>query len=200
MIKETAAPPAQRFNKISAIHQDLLHAKSETLENFGISIGKELITTDAKIMTAAPLEYRSRGQPAEVGVDMSKGQWNLRGQGGRDMEFVEGAKISSYMCVIFEPGVEERNTITFLDTLERMALGRAMDLGRRVGVIDATRSGGIRNGEDVVRFLDAQVSAHSTVSSPASCRVPLSHLTCMSVPLGRSRASLPTSGRSSWSA
>ena len=172
MIKETAAPPAQRFNKISAIHHDLLHAKSETLENFGISIGKELITADAKIMTAAPLEYRSRGQPAKVCVDMSKGQWNLRGPGG-DMEFVEGAKISSYMCVIFEHDVQERNAITFLDFLERMARGRAMDLGRRIGIIDATRN--VRSGEDVVRFLDAQVNAYSTFSSPW-CHMRLSQL------------------------
>ena len=162
MIKVTTEEPVKRFDAVKKIHHDLVSTGSLAADQFGLRIDNRLIEVNAKQLKPTNIYYADgrTGQMAQASVDMKQGSWRLGG-GGAEMAFIKPIEISSYAVINFERGSDPRKMIDFLGMLERMAKGRRMSLGNRVGgdrncgVIDGTNAG--RNGESIDRFLEMEL-------------------------------------------
>lgn len=103
-IKETAAPPSQRFQAIKDIHDDMVNEQKRGLDGtpaaFNMTMGDKLITASAEVLTSPKLLYKYRGTLTEVNVSKQRGDWNLRAQGGGggDLAFIKGGKTDGCMC------------------------------------------------------------------------------------------------------
>jgi len=160
-IKETAAPPPQRFQEIEAIHRDLVndHKKGDDIaaSHFGVAMGDSLITASAQLLPSPMLAYKDRdGHVVDVRVDQQKGQWNLRGPSG-DLAFVEPGKADGGYVVIKFEQCHDSAIGQFLNSFERFARDRGCQVGRKVGdIIDGTRVART-TGEEIERFMDSEV-------------------------------------------
>ena len=156
-IKLTSEPPKGRFDRITAIHKDLLEDErndpAKTLASFGMRIGSDLVKASAVVMESPKLCYAdAHGKPCTVPVKANDGSWQVRA-GPNDLQFIDPGSCRGFAVANFERSA--RDIEGFVRELANMARLRGMDIGGQIGrVLDGT---GKRYGKDVEDFLESQV-------------------------------------------
>jgi len=133
VIKEACQPPAERFNKISAI----MGSKEHSME---MGVSPNLVTAEARVLESMELVYfnnQTRSSQTVRPDGSGKGGWNLN-QGGRDLGFMRaGAQrepgvehhVRSWLVINFEPrNMSERNVNDFLRKFTDLAGQRGIIL------------------------------------------------------------------------
>ncbi|KAJ3011116.1 hypothetical protein HKX48_007014 [Thoreauomyces humboldtii] len=94
MIRFTCQPPHVRSNKVSNGFNLLLTQDNEYLQDFNVSIGREMATVNARILPTPTLSYHPLSR--EVTIAPREGSWNLR-----DKRVAQGAVLHSWSVVVF---------------------------------------------------------------------------------------------------
>lgn len=140
IIRQTSQPPqTRRENITSQVHQAGFE-NDPYLEAFGMKVGLQLETTDARVLDPPDVQY------ANVSEKPSGGQWNLR-----DKRFVCGATMRNWGVVV-DANVSDYDVRGFIQNLVDMASKSGLIVeSRSPPVIDrsACRSGEV---EELMKF------------------------------------------------
>ncbi|KAI8899446.1 Piwi domain-containing protein [Globomyces pollinis-pini] len=112
MIKFTCQPPHIRSNKIAAGITLLQDRDDEYLKDFGVSIGKEMLTIPARILAPPTISYHPASK--EPFITPAEGSWNLR-----DKMVAQGVTLASWSVVVFgtEQDISVPSTQKFITLL-----------------------------------------------------------------------------------
>jgi hypothetical protein len=94
MIKFTCQPPSSRANKIAQGIDILNYRQNEYMQQFGLCVSNEMITTQARVLPTPTLHYHPASK--EDTFIPTNGSWNLRNK-----KFATGATLGSWACAVF---------------------------------------------------------------------------------------------------
>ncbi|KAI8591999.1 Piwi domain-containing protein [Geranomyces variabilis] len=96
MIRFTCQPPHVRSNKVSNGFNLLLTQDNKYLQDFNVSIGREMATVNARVLPVPTLSYHPSSLQATIAP--REGSWNLR-----DKRVAQGARLTSWAVIVFSP-------------------------------------------------------------------------------------------------
>lgn len=94
MIRFTCQPPHVRSNKVSHGFNLLSTQDNEYLQDFNVSIGREMATINARVLPTPVLSYHPTSR--ESSIAPREGSWNLR-----DKKVAQGAVLTSWSVIVF---------------------------------------------------------------------------------------------------
>jgi eukaryotic translation initiation factor 2C len=94
MLKLASQLPDRRAVTISNASEFLMHKKNEYLEAFGVQIGSDLVTVDARVLKPPTLDYSPQSEQPRL--EPRDGSWNMRG-----LRVKRGITLSSWSVVLF---------------------------------------------------------------------------------------------------
>lgn len=120
MIRFTCQPPHVRSNKVSNGFNLLLTQDNEYLQDFNVTIGREMATVNARVLPTPTLSYHPSSR--ESSIAPREGSWNLR-----DKKVAQGASLNSWAVVVF--GSEREVSIYNVQKFLRELISTCRDTG-----------------------------------------------------------------------
>ncbi|KAI8917692.1 Piwi domain-containing protein [Powellomyces hirtus] len=123
MIRFTCQPPHVRSNKVSNGFNLLLTQDNKYLQDFNVSIGREMATVNARILPTPTLSYHPNSRESTIAP--REGSWNLR-----DKKVAQGAVLNSWSVIVFgsEREISVYNVQKFLRELITTCRDTGMDI------------------------------------------------------------------------
>jgi hypothetical protein len=120
MIRHTCQPPHVRCSKISAGVSMLQNRDGQYLKDFGMDIGSEMITVEARVLPSPVISYHPTSK--EPLTQPREGAWNLR-----DKRVAKGTIISCWSVVVF--GREHTEPATSVHKFMNLLVNTAEECG-----------------------------------------------------------------------
>ncbi|KAK2643502.1 hypothetical protein Ddye_025265 [Dipteronia dyeriana] len=120
LLKATCQRPRDReFNIQSMVSSNDYNSDKLANEEFGIHVGGELASVDARVLPPPMLNYHESGREAKV--NPSLGQWNMINK-----KMINGGRVDFWTCVCFSTRVNRDLPFQFCGDLVNMCISKGM--------------------------------------------------------------------------